>query len=88
MPGWVPRAAHHCLRGCYRCQEVCPANAGRLADLREITFDETETAAIINSKYFSDVPSDLKAKLWCFNDSGDFEFVPRNLRLMFGLEDK
>jgi len=84
IPDWVPKSAHHCLYGCYDCQEICPANAKRLENqnLESIYFDETETLIMAKSRRYSDFPKETKEKLWHFSSGKDFACVVRNLRLM------
>jgi len=54
-PDWLPATSHHCLVGCMKCQEACPANAGklRLETVPEV-FTFQETTAILNDFSRSD----------------------------------
>ena len=82
LPGHVPPTIHHALYGCYRCQEICPANTAHFADVDEIIFDEAETAAMLNADSFLDCPEGIRKKLWHYDTGAKYECIPRNLRLL------
>jgi len=83
LPDWVSQDAHHALYGCYRCQEICPANRGHFDDLEQIVFDEVETEVMLKSNSYADFPEELRKKLWHYDTGAKYECIPRNLRLMF-----
>lgn len=82
IPDWMPKSAHHCLVECTRCQEICPLNSRRLANLETIELTEAETDAMLKAGSFLDFPDSVREKLWHYDTGEPFKFLPRNLRLM------
>ena len=56
--------AHHCLVGCMRCQDLCPANR-YYARKQELVaeFDRRETGIILENRSPEALPDELRAKL-------------------------
>lgn len=84
IPDWVPKTAHHRLIECTKCQDVCPMNQKRLANLEEIEFSEEETKTILGCASFKEFPESIKEKLWIYDNGDELKCIPRNLRLMLG----
>ena len=85
FPSWIKASNHNAIIGCMRCQAVCPKNKEVLRDLREgEEFSEEETLLILNTKEFENLPQNVKLKLERMNLAGDYEIVPRNLKVLIG----
>ncbi len=82
IPEWVPKSAHHRLLECTKCQDVCPMNQKRLANVEKIEFSEDETETMLRSASFKDYPDVIKEKLWIYDNGDELKCIPRNLRLM------
>ena len=83
IPDWVPASVHNGLYGCYRCQEICPANKDCFENIDQIVFDEAETKIMLNSSSYADFPESIRKKLWHYEVPGaEFACIPRNLALM------
>ena len=83
MPEWVQPDWHDSLIGCMKCQEVCPHNQNRLNVIDErISFDEEETAMILNGRSFDSLPYETKGKITASGMEGYYHVLPRNLRLL------
>jgi epoxyqueuosine reductase len=66
-PDWLPATSHHCLVGCMKCQESCPANAGKLKlETVPEVFTVQETRAILNDFSRPDDPqsSERRGVVW------------------------
>lgn len=46
-PAWIAPSSHHCLVGCLRCQERCPANPPLRIEDTGVVFDERETSSLL-----------------------------------------
>jgi len=86
FPDWVPRTAHHSTYYCLMCQARCPMNKG--LEVIELTFNETETAYIMNSASYDDATDELKSKIALMTGFGKPEWVQRNLRVLFDAMDE
>lgn len=63
-PEWLDPAAHGCLVGCMRCQEMCPANRYYLRNEPVVAeFDAIETAIILENRPAELLPDNVRAKL-------------------------
>jgi len=63
-PEWLDPAAHRCLVGCMRCQEMCPANRYYLRNEPVVAeFDAAETAIILENRSPKGLPEDVRIKL-------------------------
>ena len=83
-PDWVPPAAHHSIIGCYRCQEICPMDNGRMREIEAtIEFDEAESVLLASGNGRSDWPVGLaeKAELLGF-DEYRLKSFPKNFRAL------
>jgi epoxyqueuosine reductase len=63
-PEWLDAGVHHCLVGCLRCQDLCPANRyypKKQALVAE--FDRQETEIILENLPPEQLPDALRAKL-------------------------
>jgi epoxyqueuosine reductase len=84
FPEWIPKSAHHHISGCFMCQNICPKNRERLADISEsIDFSEDETAYLLDPKKREPPTGALYDKLSKYNIDPMFESFPRNLKAMF-----
>jgi epoxyqueuosine reductase len=82
MPEWIPKKAHNHLTGCLRCQENCPMNKKRIADIKDkVEFNEIETEYLLSDKSMT-VPEGLMEKLAECHIDPNYESLARNLRLM------
>jgi len=64
FPDWLDPAAHGCLVGCMRCQEMCPANRYYLRNEPLVAeFSREETAVILEDRPPGGLPEPLRAKL-------------------------
>jgi epoxyqueuosine reductase len=84
-PEWLSAGAHHCLVGCMRCQEVCPANEhySRREEL-VAEFDPEETAIILRDLPAEELPAVLWTKLGLLDLEGYSTVLGRNLRALTG----
>ena len=90
-PAWLFPAAHHCLGGCMRCQEVCPQNVGLLhwETVTEV-FSPEETATILGEGAVAEEGRDcvdvrweqVKAKVASIGLPGYEVIIGRNLRAL------
>ncbi|UCF10654.1 MAG: 4Fe-4S dicluster domain-containing protein [Candidatus Bipolaricaulota bacterium] len=80
FPDSIPAAAHHCLLGCARCQEVCPANAGarRDRDAGE-PFTEDQTQELLAATTEDRLSPTLREALRRQGLLEALETLPRNL---------
>ena len=64
FPDWIDNTWHNAIVGCMRCQEVCPANRGRLKTIeRPDAFDEEETRMLLCGREFDSLPQKTKDTL-------------------------
>ncbi len=85
-PSWVPSSSHHCLIGCLRCQQSCPANP-RLAVVDSgVEFGEDETATLM--AYREESPrttpawDGIREKLAALGQPYREEVIGRNLQAL------
>jgi len=83
IPGWVDPASHHCLIGCTRCTDCCPANVEAKAwTSTKCEFSQNETAAILGAAADTAIHPDIVALLKRTGLRDELEMLPRNLRLL------
>jgi epoxyqueuosine reductase len=83
MPDWVDKAVHHCIVGCMRCQDGCPANAhNKYNTVQNPAFTEEETAELLAHKSDEPFSEQLGAKLEAAGFMSFSKVLPRNLALL------
>ncbi len=83
LPEWVSPEWHHCLVGCLRCQEACPANREASEKLIDgPCFDEEETLALISAARAEDLPPGTRKKVEDSGLSVLYPVLPRNVGLL------
>ncbi len=88
FPDWLPRSVHHLIYDCLKCQLPCPMNREFVNNIAgPIKFTENETAQILNGKPLADLPHELYQKVSYLGMSWWWDAIPRNLKLMFELQD-
>ena len=88
LPDWVPVSAHHSVYDCLKCQLKCPMNHAYANNVdTTITFDETETALLLESGDSDSFPSALKQKVMILGMDQWIRAIPRNLELLFEQSD-
>ena len=85
FPEWVPQSAHHTTYYCLMCQARCPMNKGQ--EIIEMSFDEEETAYILDRTSYDEAPDELKRKIARMTGFGKPETIQRNLRVLFDAMD-
>ncbi len=89
IPDWADGSWHHCLVGCLRCQDVCPANRKVSKEYVEgEVFSEEETETLTRSSNYQDLQADLRKKLEASGLSRLFPVLPRNLVLLLNSHRK
>jgi len=83
IPEWVDTSWHHCLVGCLRCQDICPAN-NRVSKqcVEGPIFSEGETEMMMKSSRPEDLQADLRKKLEDSGLSSLYPVLPRNISLL------
>lgn len=80
FPDWMDPSAHHTLYGCLRCQMACPTNRPYLASpVQTITFDEIETACLMERRLPESFPHSLNEKIAALEMGEYLGAIPRNL---------
>jgi epoxyqueuosine reductase len=83
FPAWLDPAAHNCLVGCMRCQDVCPVNREVVDRIEEgATFSEEETALLLEGTPLDRLPEPAARKLERWDLVDLYDFLPRNLRVL------
>jgi len=83
FPEWIDPAWHNSLIGCMRCQVVCPVNKRFIKWVEEgETFNETETALILNGVPPDHLPPETVHKLNRSYMVECLDVLPRNLRAL------
>jgi epoxyqueuosine reductase len=84
FPDWIDPAAHHCLYGCLRCQNVCPVNHDYLHNGApvHVAFSPDETGALLEGRALDDLPTGLRAKVEALDMQEYLGAIPRNLRAL------
>jgi len=82
FPDWVPKSAHQTICNCVKCQVCCPMNQP-LAQPGELTFDEQETALVLNGAPYGDVTDEMAGKIQLLGLERWPASIPRNIRLAF-----
>jgi epoxyqueuosine reductase len=80
FPEWIDPKVHHALYGCYRCQEICPANREQFfLPIEEVSFNEEETEMLLEGRTIDEFPIKLKKEIKRLNIEEYLSVVPRNL---------
>lgn len=88
FPSWLSPAVHHLIYDCLKCQLPCPMNRDFIHNVAgPIKFTESETAQILNAAPLASLPPELYKKVDYLGFSWWWEAIPRNLKMMFELED-
>jgi len=83
MPGWVDSSWHHCLVGCLRCQDVCPANKKVAKQHVEgVSFSDEETEMLKKTSRSEDLQAGLNEKVENSGLSKLYPVLPRNIALL------
>jgi len=83
IPDWVDSSWHHCLVGCLRCQDICPANRKVAKDSVEgATFSDEETDMLMKASCPEDLQAGLKEKVENSGLSRLYPVLPRNIALL------
>lgn len=86
---WIDPSWHHCLIGCFRCQQVCPENKDHLGWIEAgPEFLEEETALILQGASADQLPAGARAKLEALDLLGTLEVLPRNLAALLQLGEE
>jgi epoxyqueuosine reductase len=82
-PPWVEPSAHHCLVGCLRCQQSCPANPELRFEDTSVVFDEHETSSLLaGAEPPPPVADSIRPKLDQLGQPGLEGVLGRNLRAL------
>lgn len=86
FPSWIDESWHHCLIGCLRCQQFCPANKDVWSwTERFAEFSEEESALLLGGVAQSELPPSLIAKFEKTGLLDDSVLLARNLRSVSGI---
>lgn len=91
IPPDVEPPSPECLIGCLKCQELCPANKGRLKkENAGVSFTRDETLALLEDRDFRDegVARSIQAKFEVLALSESVSVFRRNLRRLLELRSK
>lgn len=82
-PPWIKPSAHHCLVGCLRCQQSCPANPELRFEDTGVVFDKHETSSLLDgAEPPPSVAESLRQKLGQLGQPGLEGVLGRNLRAL------
>lgn len=88
FPDWLPDSVHHLIYDCLKCQLPCPMNREFVNNVAgPIKFTESETTQILNGEPLANLPRELYEKVSYLGMSWWWDAIPRNLKLMFKLQD-
>jgi len=80
LPTWISPFWNNALIGCMRCQLVCPVNRKAGMPIQDsVTFDESETAMLLENRSFEHLSPETVQKLEQINFIEDYELLCRNL---------
>ena len=83
FPKWIDPAWHNSLVGCMKCQLACPVNKRFIKWVEEgETFNEAETALILNGVPLDRIPPETAHKLNRIYMMESLDVLPRNLRAL------
>lgn len=89
FPEWIPLSAHHCVYDCLKCQLKCPMNKKHINHvIGPIKFSEEETKMILSERKFDAFNPILQRKVKILGMDGWLEAIPRNLLVLFELEEQ
>jgi epoxyqueuosine reductase len=89
IPPDVEPPSHECLIGCLKCQELCPANKGRLKkEKADVSFTKEETLVLLEEGdcQDEDLAKSIQAKFVALALSESPSIFRRNLRLLLKLK--
>jgi epoxyqueuosine reductase len=88
FPDFIPETAHHSIVNCYRCQDICPANKGKLDNItEEVPFSEEETMLLLDGAPLDKLPKELAEKIRLYDMDWYYKSIPRNLKAMIRAAD-
>ena len=86
IPDWIPSDAHNALRGCMKCQLLCPCNRAPLKITKRFEdISEKETNMILDGKMDEKLVNSISKKLKMFSPSDADYMLPvikRNLQFL------
>jgi epoxyqueuosine reductase len=83
FPAFIPETVHHSIVNCFRCQESCPLNKGKLDNIKEeVLFNEEETQLLLNGTPIDRLPQVLAEKIKSNSMVWYYQAIPRNLKAM------
>jgi len=83
IPEWADASWHHCLVGCLRCQDVCPANRKVAKQYVEgASFSEEETEMLRMTPRLDELQESLRKKVEDSGLSKLYPVLPRNIALL------
>ncbi|MCP4150466.1 MAG: epoxyqueuosine reductase [bacterium] len=83
IPAWIEPGWHNSLVGCMRCQEVCPINRPYKNRVKHVgVFTHEETEQLLEGSKAGLEGSAVMKKLIGIGLVEDYEYVPRNLKLL------
>ena len=81
FPSWIDESWHHCLVGCVRCQQCCPANKDVPPETKRFAeFTDEETALLLGGTAPGEMPESLIAKFKNTDLLDEPVALARNLR--------
>ncbi len=88
FPTWLNPAWHNCLQGCLFCQRICPENKPFLEWIGEqAEFDEAETDLLLQGTAVDRLYATTREKLEYLDLLDSLDILPRNLAVLFDLNE-
>lgn len=89
FPEWLPLSVHHCIYDCLKCQVNCPMNKKYSNNvIGPIKFNEEETSFLLAGKQFNEFDFDLQKKVKVLGMDQYLTAIPRNLKILFELNNQ
>jgi epoxyqueuosine reductase len=83
FPAWLPRAVHHCLYDCLKCQLACPMNREHIGNVAgPIEFSEEETGLLLYGASIEEFEPRFLRKVKYLGIDKWYPAIPRNLKLL------
>lgn len=83
FPEWLPRAVHHCLYDCMKCQLSCPMNREHIGNVAgPIEFSEEETGLLLSGAKLEELGPGLLKKVKYLGIDKWYAAIPRNLGIL------
>lgn len=83
FPEWIDPSWHNSIVGCLKCQINCPVNKDYKNNIQYESFNEEETASIMNKEPLDNLPETLLNKLDGLNLKEYHHVLARNLNVLF-----